>query len=376
MTEPSQGVLDGVRVLDFTTTLAGPYATRLMADLGADVIKVETERGDHARTRPPLRDGSSTYFGHMNHGKRSVVLDLKSPNDRQLALKLASHADVVVENWRPGVAASLGVGYGDLVAHQPRIVYCSISGYGQCGPGASRPAYAPLVHAASGFDLANMALQGTEKPQTTGIFIADIVAGMAAFGAIQAALFRRERTGKGDFIDVALMDAMLNLMVFEIQDAQTKAGARAVYPPLKARDGFIVIVPATQEHYRRLSIAAGHPEWLTDVRFDTLRARDENWTLMMNLIEKWTSLLPGTQVEALLLEAGVPCALYRTVAEALADPQILSRRSLTAVSDGAGEFVVPRAPFQFASEIPPETLRRVPALGEHTAEVAARMPKR
>lgn len=158
-------VLEGVRVLDFTANLAGPYATRLMADLGAIVTKVRRGGGDHARTRPPLRSGHSSYFGHVNHGKSSMLLNLKSSGDLEVALKLAAGADVVVESWRPGVAKALGLGHDALLALKPDLVYCSISGYGR-GPDQLRPAYAPLVHAASGFDLANMALQGEEKPAT------------------------------------------------------------------------------------------------------------------------------------------------------------------------------------------------------------------
>lgn len=340
-----------------------------MADLGADVVKVETEGGDHARTRPPLREGSSTYFGQMNHGKRSLVLDLKSESGYEVAKSLARQADVVVENWRPGVAAGLKLSYDDLREESPNIIYCSISGYGQVGPGAHRPAYAPLVHAASGFDLANMAIQGGSTPATTGVFIADVVAGLAAFAAIQTALLRRQVCGAGDYIDVSMMDAMLNLMVFEVQDAQIHGGNRAVYPALRTLDGHVVIVPATQDHFRRLSVAAEHPEWAEDARFSTLKARDKNWSSMMELIEGWTSGRLGEEVEARLLAAGVPCAVHRTVEQAMRDSQTVARGAFQTVEDDFGEFQTARPPYQFRSHVLPAVRSRVPTLGEHTAEV-------
>ena len=152
--------LKDIRVLDFTNMLSGPYCSRLLADVGAQVIKVESPSGDHNRTRRPVRDGHSSFFGHLNCGKQSIVLDLKTPAGRAAATELAQVCDVIVENWRPGVADRLGVGYKAVVRLNPRIVYCSISGFGQQGPNAQRPAYAPIIHGASGFDLAQVEYQG------------------------------------------------------------------------------------------------------------------------------------------------------------------------------------------------------------------------
>ena len=209
--------LDGVRVLDFTNMLSGPYCTRLLADLGAQVIKVEPPSGDHNRTRRPVREGHSSFFGHLNCGKQSIVLDLKSAAGRAAAIALAREFDVIVENWRPGVADRLGVGYKAVADINPRVVYCSISGFGQQGPNAQRPAYAPIIHAASGFDLAQVEYQGGERPANTATYTADVFGGMSAFAAIQSALYRRERTGQGQYIDVALLDCMLNILVSECQ---------------------------------------------------------------------------------------------------------------------------------------------------------------
>src|SRR5690606_11921074 len=208
-------------VVDLTTTIAGPYCTRLLADLGADVIKVETPEGDMMRTRPPIPDGYSRPFGQLNAGKRSVVLDLKQPEGAEALRRLVARADLLVENFRPGVMAKLGLDYASLAEINPRLVNCAISGYGQTGPSAGAPAYAPVVHAASGFDLAHLAYQDNrERPDWCGLFIADVLAGLHAFAAIGPALRLRDRTGQGQFIDVSMFEAMLGLCLNEVQLAQ------------------------------------------------------------------------------------------------------------------------------------------------------------
>ena len=175
------GPLDGMRVLDFTTTIAGPYCTRMMADLGAEVIKIEAAEGDMMRSRPPLRDGASTSFGQLNAGKQSIVLDLKRPEAQEIARRLLATCDFLVENFRPGVMHRFGLDYETMAKRQPELIYCSISGYGQTGPSSGLAAYAPAIHAASGFDMAHMAYQqGRDRPDNCGIYIADIVTGTYA----------------------------------------------------------------------------------------------------------------------------------------------------------------------------------------------------
>ena len=178
--------LKGVRVVDFTTTIAGPHCTRLLADCGAEVIKLEApDGGDMMRSRPPLRDGASSSFGQLNTGKKSVVLDLKRPEATDIVKRLVETADVVVENFRPGVMQRFGLDYPSLRAVKPDLIFCAISGYGQTGPSAGLPAYAPVIHAASGYDLAHLAYQGGDRrPDYCGIYIADVVTGTYAFGAI------------------------------------------------------------------------------------------------------------------------------------------------------------------------------------------------
>src|SRR5947207_9550060 len=229
--------LDGVRVVDFTTTIAGPHCTRLLADLGAEVIKLEApDGGDMMRSRPPLRNGASTSFGQLNTGKKSVILDLKRPEAVEIVRRLVATADVVVENFRPGVMARFGLDYPALREVKPDLVYCAISGYGQTGPSAGLPAYAPVIHASSGYDLAQIAYQGeARRPDYCGIYIADVLTGTYAFGAIMTALYQRQGTGVGQLIDVSMLESMLSLTLSEIQLAQfpnSHIPGRPVFGPI------------------------------------------------------------------------------------------------------------------------------------------------
>ena len=371
---PSPSPLAGLRVLDFTSMIAGPYCARLLADCGAEVLKVEEPHGDHMRSRPPLRDGHSTYFGHLNAGKKSVVLDLKSDAGRDAARRLAASSDVVVENFRPGVMRRLGLDYPTLAGLRRDLIYCSISGFGQSGPRAEQPAYAPVVHAASGFDQVQFSYQDDQpKPAKTGIFVADVLAAVYAFGAVQTALVGRLRHGNGQFIDVALMDSMINLLVFECQEAQFPSKERRpLYVPMQARDGFVIVAPVNQRNFEQLADATGHPEWKSDPRFATVAARTTHWDALMAAVEGWTSTQTARACEDRLMKAGVPCSRYLSMAEALADPQLAARGALATVSDGAGDFRVPNPPFQFADHsvgVAPA----VPALGADTDEVLARL---
>ena len=364
-----RGPMDGIRVLDFTNMLSGPYCTRLLADLGAEVLKVEPPVGDHNRSRRPVRKGYSSFFGHLNCGKKSIVLDLKSPAGRDAAVGLAAKCDVIVENWRPGVADRLGVGYKAVVATNPKVVYCSVSGFGQTGPKSQRPAYAPIVHASSGFDLAQVQYQGGGRPANTATFIADVFGGMSAFGAVQTALYNREKTGKGQFIDVALMDAMLNLLVYEVQEVQAPTDEKIrVYQPLKTLDGYIVTAPTSQKNFENLAKTVGHPEWMVDPRFAKTRVREAHWGELMNLIEEWTSKRPGQEAEDTLLAGGVPSTRYQTVEEAMNDPQTIARGAFSKVKDRVGEYSVPNAPFQMPG-LTTHARAHVPELGEHTVEL-------
>lgn len=363
-----------LKVLDFTTTIAGPHCTRMMADLGADVIKIESDDGDMMRVRPPLRDGASVVFGLLNAGKKSVKLDLKSSEARAVIRKLVSECDVLVENFRPGVMQRFGFDYATFAALNPRLIYCSISGYGQTGPAADQPAYAPTIHAASGFDRANMTYQaGRTRPDYCGVFVADIVGGTYAFGAIGAALHQRAATGRGQHIDVSMLECMLSLTLIEqagAQFAMPPPPKRPVFGPVATADGFIMLAVASEKTFQAMARAAGREDWITDPRFAEYLPRRTHWGELMDEFESWSKALPSSTVLARLAEVGAPASPYRTVGEALADPQLAHRQALAPVTDASGTFNALNVPFRMSDA----TLRpgpRVPSLGEQTDEVLA-----
>lgn len=362
--------LAGVRVLDFTSVMAGPFATRMLADLGADVLKIESLEGDQVRARPPVREGHSAYFGHLNAGKRSLACNLKSPEMRDLIQRLAESYDVVVENFRPGVMKRFGLDYETLAAINPRLIYCSISGYGQQGPKAHFPAYAPVIHAASGFDMVNLHYQDdASRPATSGIFVADVLGGTHAFGAIQTALFQRERTGKGQYIDLSMLEAMVGMLVFETQEAQFPGGPRRpLYTPLRTQDGFVMVAPTSPRNFEQLTEAVGHPEWREDPRFLTNADRNANWATMLSLVEEWTSQRSSAEAEDVLSRHGVPCGRYREMDEVLADPQLAARGAMSYVGDAAGSYLVPNPPFTMSGSRV-QVRPFVSELGEHGAAV-------
>jgi CoA:oxalate CoA-transferase len=359
--------MSGLRVVDFTTMIAGPYCTRLFADCGAEVIKIESPTGDHIRHIAPFSGNTSMYFAHLNCGKKSVVVDLKNADKRADILDLIKSADVVVENFRPGVMKRLGLDYTAIASVNPNLVYCSISGFGQSGPRAEEPAYAPIIQAASGYELANMSYQDhAGKPDRCGIFTADILAAVYAFGAVQTALLSRERFGGGQFIDVALMDAMINLLVYECQSAQNPDHKpRMLYSPTRARNGFVIVTPITQKNFEEMADAMEHKEWKDDARFRTDADRRENWSILLDAIESWTSERAAKECEKILTKAGVPCSRYRTISEAINDSQSQSRGLMQKVQTTKEDFFVPNPPFKFSEEqVGIKT--NVPSLGEHT----------
>ncbi len=374
---PSHRALSGVRVLDFSLMIAGPYGARLLADLGADVIKIESPDGDDMRLRPPLQDDDeggahSRYFGQLNAGKRSLVLDLKHPEAIALVRRLVTEADVLLENFRPGVMQRLGLGCDTLRALNPRLVYCSISGYGQTGAAAERAAYAMIVQAASGYErtLARYAGDRT-RPAATATFVADLLGGLYAFSAIQTALLQRERTGVGQQLDVALMDSMLNLLVYELQEAQRPAPLpRPTYGPVAAADGDVLIVPITNRNFDALREVTQLPELATDPRFATASVRNAHWAAMMQVVERWTRAHPSAEVLRRLEAAGVPCARYNEPADVLTDPALIARGAFSRVEDAAGAFLGVNAPWRM-SDSATSIGARVPGVGEHSAQVLA-----
>jgi CoA:oxalate CoA-transferase len=282
----------GLRVIDFTTTIAGPHCTRLLADLGADVVKIEAPEGDVMRSRPPLRNGVSSYFGQLNAGKRSVVLDLKDSRAVAAARRLAEQTDILVENYRPGVMQRLGLDFAVLGHSNPRLIYCSISGYGQTGPSSDLPAYAPVIHATSGYDLAHLAYQrGRSQPDNCGIYVADVITGTYAFGAIATALHQRQTLGRAQHIDVSMLESMLSLTLTELQSAQFEVPpppSRPIFGPVATVDGYLNMAVVSERTFQGLAAAAGRLDWISDPRFAVYLARRANWGELMDEFEEWS----------------------------------------------------------------------------------------
>ena len=364
----STGSFAGLRVLDFSSTIAGPHCTRMLADMGAEVIKIETAEGETMRTRPPVRNHCSTAFGQLNVGKNSLILDLKSPAGVEAVRRLVATADVLVENFRPGVMKRLKLDHESLRALNPKLIYCSISGYGQTGPSAELPAYAPVIHAASGYEMAHLAYQpGRTRPDYCGIYHADVLTGVYAFGAIGAALHQRHATGKGQHIDVSMLESMLSLTLNELQWSQfeVKPTQRPMFGPIETSDGYVMVAIASEKTFQSLMQVIGHPEWVSDPRFARYADRRENWAGLMEGVEAWSRSTSTAQCLAALNAEGVPSSAYRTVREALADPQIAHRGALAEVEDGGGTFRVLNLPFRM-SGAKVSAAGKMATLGEHT----------
>jgi crotonobetainyl-CoA:carnitine CoA-transferase CaiB-like acyl-CoA transferase len=360
--------LQGLRVLDFSTTIAGPHCTRMLADMGAEVIKIESADGETMRTRPPVRNRCSTVFGGLNVGKHSLVLDLKSPDAIEVVRRLVAKADILVENFRPGVMRRLKLDYDTVQALNPKLIYCSISGYGQTGPSAELPAYAPVIHAASGYDMAHLSYQpGRGRPDYCGIYHADVLTGVYAFGAISAALYQRHGSGRGQHIDVSMLESMLSLTLNEVQWSQfpVASPSRPMFGPVETSDGYVMIAIASEKTFQSLVTAAGRPGYISDPRFAKYNDRRSNWADLMEGIETWSRTLTTAQCLAALNENGVPSSAYRSVAEALADPQLTHRGALAEVEDDGGTFKVMNLPFRM-SDTKVAAGRRAATLGEHT----------
>ena len=311
--------LTGVRVLDFSTTIAGPHCGRLMADMGADVIKVESPEGDLMRSRPVQRNGAGTMFGQLNAGKRSIVLDLKKPAAIAAVKKLVKKVDIVLENYRPGVMKRLGLGYPELAKINPKIIYGAISGYGQTGPAAGRPAYAPVIHASTGFDRAHLFYQqgrnqeGKGRPDNCGIFVADYASGAYALGGILAALHQRHVTGKGQMVDVSMFETLVGMLLGEVNRAQfdVEMPSRPMYGPVEAKDGYVMIATASEKTFQDMVTAAGRRDWLADPRFEKYHDRRMNWDQFVDEFEKWSRTLTVEECVAALEKHGVSPRAWR-----------------------------------------------------------------
>jgi CoA:oxalate CoA-transferase len=381
MTSP--GPLAGTFVLDLTRVLAGPYCTMVLADLGARVVKVEApDRGDDARQIGPFVGGVSAYFLSLNRGKESIALDLRDGDDRAVFDRLLARADVLVENFRPGVMERLGLGFADLHARLPRLVVASTSGFGQTGPYAQRPAYDVVVQGMGGI----MSLTGQPggPPTRVGSSTGDITAGLFTAVGILAALCERARTGLGRHVDVAMLDCQ----VATLENAIARYVATGAVPgplgsrhpsitPFQAfatRDGHVIVAAGNDALFAKLADALGRPELAADPRF---RSNDDRTRHVADLVsELELAFAARTTAEWLAaLEArAIPCGPLNDVAQVLADPQVRARNMVVTVDDpDAGRLSLAGNPVKLSGVADPATRGPAPRLGEHRAALLAEL---
>jgi CoA:oxalate CoA-transferase len=376
---PAAPLLDGITVLDFTRVLAGPYCTRLLADLGARVIKIERpgEGDDTRRGYLQLEDGradQATYFVRINAGKLSLALDLAHPRGREVVLDLARGADVAVENFLPGVVTRLGCDYAALAKVKPDIVYCSISGFGQTGPLRDTPAFHHIINAVSG--IMHLERQNDAGPRVGYLQAADVLAGTHAFGAIMAGLVRRGRSGHGAYLDVSMLEAMIAAEDITygavINGGNVYPGPRAgmVVHTLEGGDFAMQTVGAPQL-WARLCEAMKRPDLGDDPRFATPMLRRQNWPALRDLILVWLDGL-GTRERALetLRAARLPASPVLSPLEVVAHPHLEARRAFPDVPHpGRGKVRVTSTPFQVDGR-PTGPVAGAPyRIGEHTRQV-------
>ena len=369
-------LLSGVRVADFSRVLAGPYATAMLADQGAEVIKIEMPgHGDDSRHLGPFTESGSTYFTGLNRGKRSIEADLKDPDDHARLLELIKSCDVVVENFRPGVAAKLGLSYEDLRAVKPDLVYASISGFGQVGEQAKRPAYDTVIQALSGLIASTGFPEGS--PTRVGESIADVSAGVFAAFGISSALFHRQTTGEGAHIDIPMLDVMLamqptNASIHAAGTTPSRVGNRhpvsAPFDTYRAADGLIVIAVANDRLFGTLAATLGKPELAADPRFATDGQRSDNDETLRIEIEEFTTERTVTELCEIFDTAGIPNSPVLDFAEAVTGP-IGSDRDLTATDPRSGHAFLGH-PLLVDGTRPASALP-APRLGEHNADFAA-----
>jgi formyl-CoA transferase len=381
MSDPQPGPLDGIRVLDLTRVLAGPYCTMFLGDLGAEVVKVEQPGvGDDTRGwGPPFTGGESAYFLCVNRNKKGVTVDLKSKEGIALVRRLAEHADVLIENFRPGAMERLGLGEKDLRAANPRLIYASLSGFGADGPMSDAPGYDLIVQAWGGL----MSITGPAdgEPSKVGVAIIDLVAGLMLGKSIASALFAREKLGVGQKIDTSLLEAEVACLInvgsnYLVEGNIPRRWGNAhpsivPYQSFKTVDGYLVIGVASEGIWRRFCQAIGRAEWADDSRFEKNSNRVENRSLLIGLLAEIFLDRSTDEWLKLLNSVGVPCAPVQTVDQVFQAPQVLHREMLVQVEHPtAGIVRMAGIPVKF-SATPASVRLPPPLLGQHTEEVLA-----
>jgi succinate---hydroxymethylglutarate CoA-transferase len=387
MTDPDQaaGALEGLRVLDLTRILAGPLCTMMLGDMGADVIKIEPPgTGDDTRTwGPPFAAGESAYFLGINRNKRSMTLNMAVAAGQEILAALIAQCDVLVENFKVGTLEKWGFGNEWLEAHAPRVIRCSITGYGAVGPKAGLPGYDFILQAESGL----MSICGDPEgdPMKYGVAIVDICTGMLACNSILAALEARRRTGKGQHVEVSLFDSSLAMLanvasnyLVSGRDARRFGNGHPNIVPYTAypvQDGMIAVAVGNDAQFARFAALLGKPEWATDPRYARNPDRVANRETLDKAITETLEAAPAEMWLAKLGESSIPCGRINSVAQALNDPHTLARDMVRTVPHPtAGDVKMLGIPFRF-SDTPPSVRRPPPTLGQHTLEILGEVLK-
>jgi crotonobetainyl-CoA:carnitine CoA-transferase CaiB-like acyl-CoA transferase len=371
------GALSGIVVLDASQVMAGPFCAMHMADLGADVIKIEPPGGESTRHMPGAKGTDSPGFNALNRGKRGIVLNLKMDAARDVFVRLVRYADVVIENYRPGVMAGFGLDYGRLTAENPRLVYASVSGYGQTGPDAEKGGFDLVAQGVAGLMSVTGAPGG--PPVKCGIPVTDLGAGLFLLAGIMAALYDRMRTGRGQYIDTSLLEAGLALSVWEATQYFSGGGIPeptgsahrmgAPYQAFRCGDGYITIGAWSDRLFARLCDVLGHSEWRERPEFGTSDGRVAHRATLAALIEAITMRQPRQHWLDLLDAHDIPCGPINSYEEALRSPQAIARGMVQQVDHPTlGRVETLGSPLKM-SATPPVTGRPAPRLGEHTMQV-------
>ena len=373
----AQTALEGVRVLDVTQVMAGPFCAMQLCDMGADVIKVEPPEGDSTRRMAGRTGTDSPSFNAVNRGKRGLVLDLKSAAGQDAFSRLARRADVIVENYRPGVMRRFGLDYAALSAENAGLIYASISGYGQTGPSASKGGFDLVAQGVSG--LMSITGEPGRPPVKAGVPLTDLGAALFALSAILAALVYRGRTGRGQYIDTSLVEAGVALSVWEATEYFSGVGIpqpmgsahrmSAPYQAVRCADGYLTLAAANDRLFLRLCELLDRPQWARDPDYVDDTARVRNRTMLAAAIENVTLEQPRQHWLELFEANGIPCGPINDYAQVFADPQVVARAMAVEVEHPTlGRIRTLGSPIKM-SETPPLVGRRAPLLGEHTAEV-------
>ena len=374
--------LTGLRVLDLTRVLAGPYCAMMLGDMGAEIIKIEEPtEGDDTRTWAPHRDGWSTFFLGLNRSKKSLAIDLKSDTGAGVLRRLIDTADVLIENFRPGSLSKLGFGYDAAAARNPRLVYCSITGYGQTGPKRHLPGYDAVIQAESG--LMDVTGHPDGPPTRVGVAITDYLAGLYAMNGILLALRDRDRTGQGQHVDIALLDAMTSTLAlpagvyFHTGEAPGREGNQhhtlTPYETMAVKDGLVVVAAGNQRLWRRFCAAVDSSDLLDDPRYGTNTDRMRHRSTLIDELSQRLGRFTCEELIARLRAHTVPCGQVRRLADALEHPHLQARAMVVEIPhDAFGSLRSLGNPIRL-SRTPAVLDRPPPALGEHNDEILAEL---